>query len=134
MKRLGMLNSDIACVLANLGHTDKIAIGDCGLPIPDDVIKIDLALKLGSPKFIEVLEEVLKDMKVEKIILAKEIKKNNPKVLEEIGLLTNKNDIDKIEYITHEEFKERLYGVKAVIRTGEATPYANIILQSDVIF
>jgi len=134
MKRLGMLNSDIACVLANLGHTDKIAIGDCGLPIPDDVIKIDLALKLGSPKFIEVLEEVLRDMKVEKIVLAKEIKKNNPKVLEEIGLLTNKNDIDKIEYITHEEFKERLYGVKAVIRTGEATPYANIILQSDVIF
>lgn len=134
MKRLGMLNSDIACILANLGHTDRIAIGDCGLPIPDDVIKVDLALKLGSPKFIEVLEEVLKDMKVEKIILAKEIKKNNPKVLEEIGLLTNKNDIDKIEYISHEELKERLYGVKAVIRTGEATPYANIILQSDVIF
>lgn len=134
MKRLGILNSDIACILANLGHTDKIAIGDCGLPIPDDIVKIDLALKFGSPKFIEVLEEVLKDMKVEKIILAKEIKKNNPKVLEEIGLLTNKNDIAKIEYVTHEEFKEKLYDVKAVIRTGEVTPYANIILQSDVIF
>jgi D-ribose pyranase len=134
MKRLGILNSDIACVLANLGHTDRIAIGDCGLPIPDDVIKIDLALKLGSPKFIEVLEEVLKDMKVEKIILAKEIKKNNPKVFEEIGLLVNKNDIDKIDYVTHEEFKEKLYDVKAIIRTGEASPYANIILQSNVIF
>lgn len=134
MKRLGILNSDIACILANLGHTDKIAIGDCGLPIPDDVVKIDLALKFGSPKFIEVLEEVLRDMKVEKVILAKEIKKNNPTVLEEIGLLVNKNDIDKVEYVTHEEFKEKLYDVKAVIRTGEVTPYANIILQSNVIF
>lgn len=134
MKKLGILNSDIACLLADLGHTDKIAIGDCGLPIPDDVIKIDLALKIGSPKFIEVLEEVLNDMKVEKVILAKEIKKNNPKVLEETGLLLNKNDIDKIEYVTHEDFKDKLYDVKAVIRTGEATPYANIILQSGVLF
>lgn len=134
MKKLGILNSDIACLLADLGHTDKIVIGDCGLPIPDDVIKIDLALKIGSPKFIEVLEEVLNDMKVEKVILAKEIKKNNPKVLEETGLLLNKNDIDKIEYVTHEDFKDKLYDVKAVIRTGEATPYANIILQSGVLF
>ena len=44
MKRAGILNSDISRVLSYLGHTDTICIGDCGLPIPDEVERIDLAL------------------------------------------------------------------------------------------
>jgi D-ribose pyranase len=134
MKKNGILNSDISCVLSNLGHTDKIAIGDCGLPIPDDVLKIDISLNIGNPSFISVLEEVLKDMKVEKVYLASEIKDNNPEVLNCTKDILMKNDINDIEYVTHEELKSMLKDVKAVIRTGESTPYANIILQSDVIF
>lgn len=34
MQKIGILNSDIAKVLADLGHTDTIVIGDCGLPVP----------------------------------------------------------------------------------------------------
>ncbi len=45
MQKGGMLNSSIAKVLADLGHTDTIVIGDCGLPVPAGVQKIDLALK-----------------------------------------------------------------------------------------
>lgn len=41
MKKNGILNSDISKVLADLGHTDYIVIGDCGLPIPNQVKKID---------------------------------------------------------------------------------------------
>ena len=44
------------------GHTDTIVIGDCGLPVPDGVKKIDLALKLGTPRFLEVVEELAKYM------------------------------------------------------------------------
>lgn len=50
MYKTGILNSDISKVLSDLGHTDQIVIGDCGLPVPKDVKKIDLALTLG-PKF-----------------------------------------------------------------------------------
>ena len=81
MKKQGILNSEIAKVLADMGHTDTLCIGDCGLPVPADVKKIDLAIQLGGPSFIEVLKAVSDDMQVEKITLAEEIQAANPQVL-----------------------------------------------------
>ncbi len=133
MKREGILNSDISRVLSYMGHTDLICIGDCGLPIPDEVERIDLALKFGVPSFMETLEVVVKDMKVEKIILAEEIKTQNPKVLSEIEALFADQNIE-VEYVSHVDLKALTYDCKAVVRTGETTPYANIILQSGCIF
>lgn len=132
MKKHGILNSDISKVLADMGHTDQLVIGDCGLPVPNDVKKIDLALKLGTPSFIETLETVLEDMKIEKIILATEIQEQNVEVLAQIKALIDE-DVE-VEFVEHELFKKLNADAKAVIRTGEITPYANIILQSDVIF
>lgn len=133
MKRHGILNSDISRVLSYMGHTDRIAIGDCGLPIPGEVERIDLALTFGVPGFVETLKVVAADMKVEKILLAEEIKTENPKVLEEIQELFKEQDIE-VEFITHVQLKECTRECKAVIRTGETTPYANIILQAGCIF
>ena len=132
MKKLGILNSDIAKVLTDLGHTDKIAIGDAGLPVPDGVKKIDLALTLSEPSFLSVLKVVLSDMKVEAVVLAEEIKEQNAPQLAAVE--TALTEGEAITYVSHEDFKEQLKDVKAVIRTGEATPYSNIILQSGVIF
>lgn len=131
MKKLGILNSEIAKCLVDLGHTDQIVIGDAGLPIPDGVKKIDLALALSEPAFIRVLDEVLKDMEVEKVILAEEIKEQNVSQLEAIN---NRLDNQELSFVSHEEFKQLTKNAKAIIRTGEATPYSNIILQSGVIF
>ncbi|KAF3302262.1 D-ribose pyranase [Carnobacterium sp. PL12RED10] len=131
MKKNGILNSEISKLLSDLGHTDQITIGDTGLPVPDGVKKIDLALKLGTPSFIEVLEEVLKDMAVEKVILAEEIKVDNESQLDAIHQLVNTN---KVAFVSHEAFKKQSGQSKAIIRTGEATPFSNIILQSNVIF
>ncbi|MBQ1311619.1 MAG: D-ribose pyranase, partial [Blautia sp.] len=64
MKRNGILNAEISRVLSYMGHTDQICIGDCGLPIPDETERIDLALRFGVPSFMEVLKEVTADMKV----------------------------------------------------------------------
>ena len=133
MKKKGVLNSDISRVLSYMGHTDRIAIGDCGLPIPDEVERIDLALAFGVPTFMDTLKVVVEDMKVEKIVLAEEIKEQNPKVLHEIEELFKDQDIE-VEYVSHQELKHQTLDCKAVIRTGETTPYANIILQSGCIF
>lgn len=132
LKKHGILNSEISKVLTDLGHTDKVVIADAGLPIPKNVKKIDLAISLSDPSFIKILKVVLNDMKVEEVILAEEIKKHNPSQLKAIEAILVEDE--KINYISHEEFKEQLEGVKAVIRTGEATPYSNIILQSGVLF
>lgn len=133
MKKAGILNSDISRVLSYMGHTDLICVGDCGLPIPDEVERIDLALKFGVPGFMETLEVVVNDMKVEKIVLAEEIKNQNPKVLCEIEALFAGQEIE-VQFMSHTELKALTRDCKAVIRTGEITPYANIILQSGCIF
>ena len=133
MKRAGILNSDISRVLSYMGHTDCICIGDCGLPIPDEVERIDLALAFGVPTFMQTLKVVVDDMKVEKIVLAEEIKTQNPKVLGEIEALFAEQAIE-VEFVSHVELKALTGSCKAVIRTGETTPYANIVLQSGCIF
>ncbi|WP_159592450.1 D-ribose pyranase [Streptococcus halichoeri] len=131
MKKHGILNSSVAKLAADLGHTDRVCISDLGLPVPQGVAKIDLALKLGQPNFQEVLDVYLDNILVEKVILAEEIKTANPEQL--ATLLAKFNDQVVVEYVSHEEFKSLNQAVKAVIRTGENTPYSNIILQSGVI-
>lgn len=133
MKKQGILNSDISRVLSYMGHTDCIAVGDCGLPIPDEVERIDLALEFGVPSFMDVLRVITKDMKVEKIVLAEEIREQNPKVLGEIKELFAGQEPETV-FVSHTELKKQTRECKAVIRTGETTPYANIILQSGCIF
>lgn len=131
MKISGILNSDISRVLSYMGHTDTICIADCGLPVPEGVERIDLALKFGTPTFMETLTEIAKNMKVEKIILAEEIRLANPKILKNvIDLFAN----IEISFEPHDDLKKLTKGCKAIVRTGENTPYANIILQSDCIF
>ncbi|MGE6260004.1 D-ribose pyranase [Heyndrickxia sporothermodurans] len=131
MKLKGILNSHISKVLADLGHTDFIVVADAGLPIPKGVDKIDLALKLGVPSFKEVVSAIKEDMKIEKVIVASEMELKNQMTFQEMkDLFAN----TEIEQITHEKLKEITKSAKAVIRTGEATPYANCILQAGVIF
>ncbi|MBQ2800480.1 MAG: D-ribose pyranase [Lachnospiraceae bacterium] len=135
MKKQGILNSDISRVLSYMGHTDRICIGDCGLPIPEETERIDLAVKFGQPSFMDVLKEVGSDMKIEKIVLAEEIKEKNPAVLNEIKTYFSSTDVKpEVEFVSHVELKALTKECKAVIRTGETTPYANIILQSGCIF
>ncbi|WP_239751018.1 D-ribose pyranase [Mammaliicoccus sp. H-M34] len=129
MYKTGILNSEISKVLSDLGHTDRIVIADCGLPIPKGVRKIDLALSFGVPSFESVYELVLEHMAVQKMIFAEEIKSDNPELFKKV----NQSDVEK-EYISHEKFKEMTRNTVAIIRTGEATPFANVILESDVLF
>ncbi|QUR94157.1 D-ribose pyranase [Macrococcoides canis] len=131
MYKTGILNSDISKVLSDLGHTDIIVIADCGLPVPKGVQKIDLAVKKGLPSFIDVVDEIARHMVIEHLTLAEEIKVKNPTVLKEVDRIVN--DVPN-EFVTHEQFKTLTENSKAIIRTGEATPYANIILRSGVNF
>ncbi len=137
MKRNGILNSDISRVLSYMGHTDRICIGDCGLPVPDETERIDLALRFGQPSFMDVLTEVAKDMKVERIFLAEEMKEKNEAQLKAVLSFFENSETGfapEVEYVSHEQLKRMTEDCKAVIRTGETTPYSNIILQSGCIF
>lgn len=109
MKRQGILNSDISRVLSYMGHTDTICIGDCGLPIPDETERIDLAVKFGQPSFMDVLEEVGADMKVEKIILAEEMELQNPEILRQIEQFFAKHETGfkpEIQFVFHSDHEK----------------------------
>jgi len=139
MKKGTLINSEISYVISKLGHGDGIAIADSGLPIPDNVQRIDLALTKGTPSFVEVLRVVLEEQCVEEVILAREVKDKNSKIYEEIiEVIHNYEKTEhlklKITEVFHEEFKLETQKAKAIIRTGEYTPYANIILRSGVVF
>lgn len=131
MKKIGILNSEISKVISELGHTDKIVICDSGLPIPAHVQRIDLALKQGVPTFMDCLETVLQEMHVEQAFVAREMDQISPKL---------KNEMESVlagvtlHEVSHEELKTLTHEVKVIIRTGEFTPYANVILQAGVIF
>jgi D-ribose pyranase len=132
MKRSGHLNRDISRVLACMGHTDCIVVADCGLPVPPGVECIDLALALGDPAFVRVLDTVLADLQVERAVFASEALERNPAVAQRAESLAG--DKLQVEFVAHEQFKALTRNARAVIRTGEATPYANVILYSGVIF
>ncbi len=128
MKRSGILNKQLAGALAGLGHKDTYMICDAGMPIPKDIEIIDLAVTLGVPTFEQVMDAVLEEAGVEGYVLAEEIKTQNPKLL---GYITGKLDGVPCEFVSHEPvFKEMTKDIKFAIRTGEKTPYPNIILKA----
>lgn len=129
LKKQGILNRELAGIFAKIGHTDTIMIADCGLPIPDGVTCIDLAYKMGKPSFIDILETVLGDFKVEKAWIAREMDAENAELYSQLTHFPC-----PIEKVSHEQLKQKSVDAKVIIRTGEATPYANILLQSGVIF
>ena len=133
MIRGRLLNSEIISVLAAMGHTDQLVIADAGLPIPAAVKRIDLALEKGLPSFDATLALIASNMVMEKVILAEEIKENNSEMLKKIKEILSDKKIE-IEFVSHEYFKKLSSSGKAIVRTGECTPYANIILQSGVNF
>lgn len=139
MKKGKLINNEISHLISKLGHTDGITIGDCGLPIPDHVKRIDLAITLGVPDFLTVLDTVVSEQWIEEIILAEEIETHSKEMYDEIIKRIKSLEIEqqnniKIIKIPHEEFKNKTKETKAVIRTGEYKPYTNIILKSGVVF
>ncbi|AWK40070.1 D-ribose pyranase [Photorhabdus laumondii subsp. laumondii] len=139
MKKGVLLNSEISAVISQLGHTDQITIGDAGLPIPSLAQRIDLALTQGIPSFISVLNVVTQEMQIEAAFLAEEIIGHNPLIHQLI--LTQIKELEKqqgnsitVDYISHNVLKEKTKHSRAVIRTGEHSPYANIILGAGVTF
>ena len=131
MKKTKVINSDISRVIAQMGHFDKLSIGDAGMPVPAGTEKIDFAVDNGIPSFTQVLLNVLEELEVQRIYLAEEIKTENPKMLESIQeIMPNV----PVTFIPHSEMKQDLNNCRAFIRTGEMTPYSNIILESGVVF
>ncbi|MDR1808472.1 MAG: D-ribose pyranase [Propionibacteriaceae bacterium] len=127
MRKHGILHPDLAYGLATLGHQQTLFIVDAGMPLPVGVPTVDLALVLGVPRFTEVLDAVLAEIVVEDSVFAAEAAGTV------VEAWLRQRDLDPTA-VTHEELKARLARARLIVRTGEATSYANVELRCGVAF
>ena len=102
MKKNGVLNQEISQLIASMGHMDKLTICDAGLPIPDYVWRIDLAVVPGVPGFETVAKAVASELKVQQIILAEELRDRNPKLADAVREIYKDAEV---LFVKHEDFK-----------------------------
>jgi D-ribose pyranase len=131
MRTGGIINAQLARILAELRHTDLIVIADSGLPVPRPGPEVvDLAVVYGLPAFDPVLRAVTREIAVEGASAAEEVLHANAvawhAIKDAVGV--------DVRLCSHEALKAQVAGARAVVRTGEATPYANVILRCGVPF
>lgn len=127
MKRGKLLHAELSGLIAAMGHGDLLVIGDAGLPAPIGVRVIDLAVTQGTPGFFDVLDAVLSEFQVEHSVIATEAS-------DELQAAIRRHVAAPVDTVSHKEFKNRTRQARALVRTGEFTPYANICLYAGVVF
>jgi D-ribose pyranase len=122
----GIINAQLQQRLTELRHTDLFAISDSGLPVPSHVPVVDLALCYGVPGFLQTLDLVLEEVTVEAAWTSRNVVQANPVVNSRLKSLPD------LQLIDHSDLKTKVSDCSFVVRTGEATPFANVILQAGV--
>jgi D-ribose pyranase len=127
------LNGQLARVISETGHTDQVVVTDAGLPIPSRVERVDLALREGVPSFLEVLDSVLAELQIEGALLSEEMRTASPAMLREVEKRLAKAGVTP-GFVPHVEFKKATTNARAAVRSGEYTPYANVLLTAGVVY
>ena len=127
MKRTTLLHAELSGLIAAFGHGDMLVIGDAGLPVPAGVRVIDLALTRGIPGVFDVLDVVLAELVVERSAMATE-------AAPDLQAEFSRRDIGPVTMLSHNDFKAASRHARAIVRTGECTPYANLSLYAGVAF
>jgi D-ribose pyranase len=127
MKKGGILNPALSYLLASTGHTDYFTVCDRGFPVPVGPERIDLALVEGIPTVLDVLRAVAGEWHLDRVVIAQEMTEVSPQRVEELRAILGEVPL---QVMSHLEFKRLSQTSKATVRTGDATPYANIIVVS----
>ena len=127
------INPALSRVISETGHTDLLVVTDAGLPIPPGSERIDLAYRPGAPAFLDVLDTVLAELVVEGATVSEEVAEKSPEILAALRERFAGQDFE-IALVPHVEFKALTHSARAFVRSGEFTPYANVILHAGVAY
>lgn len=130
MRSSGIVHAGLAGAIAGLRHTELFAVSDSGLPVPAHVPLIDLGVGYGLPGFLPVLRLVLAETTVEAAWASADVATRN-EVMHE-ALTAELPAALSLDLLDHEDLKRRVADCRFVVRTGEATPFANVLLRSGV--
>lgn len=133
MKKKGILHSELARIVAGMGHGDRLVVCDSGFPIPQNRPVADVVLTVNIPRLIDALKVILEELQVEEAIVTNEMERVSRPMFEEVRKVLAGVPVRKI---SHAKFKKctRSQDNMSFVRTGEATKYANVMLVAGVIF
>jgi D-ribose pyranase len=124
----GILNPQINSLLARVRHTNLLVIADRGFPFWPMIETLDISLVDGIPTVLQVFQAIRPNFEIGEIIMAQEfIQANPPKVCQ---TFTSAIAPLPLLYQDHTELKKLVPGAIGLIRTGDTTQYANMILVS----
>lgn len=127
MKKGGILHPTLNRILAETGHTDLLTVCDRGFPVPPGPERLDLALVDDVPTVLDVLAAIEREFVIDRIFVAEEMKEASP---ERFAQLRQAYPHIAFAAVPHLRFKELCAESRAVVRTGDCVPYANIIIVS----
>ena len=124
----GILNPQILSLIARVRHTNTLVISDRGFPYWPMVETVDISLVDDVPTVLQVFQAIRLNFEISEIWMAQEfIKANTPEVRKAFAnAFTN----IPFHYESHMGLKKRVPGAIGLIRTGDTTQYANMVIVS----
>lgn len=129
MIKTGILNPQILSLLARVRHTNTLVIADRGFPSWPGLETVDISLVDGIPTVLQVLQAILPNFDCGRIWMAQEFLAENTHATQAAFQAAAGNV--PISFEPHAEFKQRLPLATGLIRTGDTTQYANLVLLSE---
>lgn len=128
MLQSGILHPDVLSLLARIRHTNTLVIADWAFPYWEEIETVDLALTIGIPTVLQVLDLIRPNFKIGEVFMAEEFQSHNPKKVKDA--FGKSLDGLKLTYEPHLQFKKRVPLSIGLIRTGDPTKYGNMIIES----
>jgi len=128
MLKTGILNPHVNFLLSRVRHTNTLVIADRGFPFWPTIETVDLSLVDGVPTVLQVLAALRPNFQIGRAWMAQEFLQHNPAAT--TAAFADALRGIEVGHEPHVEFKKRVPLAIGLIRTGDTTPYANMILES----
>ena len=127
MLRTGILNPHLLDLVSRIRHTNTLVISDRGFPFWPQIETVDISLIDDVPTVIQVFAAMKENFDYSHVLVAEEFKTSNS--AEKLAELQSQVG-DTLQFESHVALKQRVPGAIGLIRTGDTTQYANMIIES----
>ena len=128
MLKAGILNPAINSLISRVRHTNTLVIADRGFPFWTQIETVDISLVDDIPRVLDVLRAIQVNFRIGKVYMAEEFNEVNS--FATIDQFEQAFHPLSIVFEPHQTFKKLVPSAIGLIRTGDTTQYANVILQS----
>ena len=128
MLKTGILNPRINWLLSRVRHTNILVLADRGFPCWPMIETVDVSVVDDLPTVLQLLGAIRPNFRIGKAWMAREFLKHND--AQTRGAFAQALSGIQLKHEAHVELKKRVPRAIGLIRTGDTTQYANIILES----